>query len=253
MTAATSHIRTTHPTFHPFEASFGTRGLESLIPHATLHAGDSHSVCTTCSAILPSLAAAESHLLSTPVHAAAVAVALRERGTNALHTMLPSVRVAVRDPPPDAPLSLAPCSPPAVARVNNWIYGANPSFVSPPLPVITMCQEQLTDAQTIGGSPAQLPVVPDGGPILLRILLGPRSGGTLQVERDTVHARLAGLLEAALPRTLQWAGVVAAGMRFVYASRKMAGGAAEILVRGEREWRRLMGDVVDGGRADWVA
>lgn len=51
---------------------------------------------------------------------------------------------------------------------------------------------------------------------------------------------------------VDWHRRVEAGMEVRFASMKMQGRAARMVVCGETEWKRVMGDVVKGGSVEWA-
>lgn len=97
--------------------------------------------------------------------------------------------------------------------------------------------------------PAQAPRV--GGKVTLRALLGEDDGVAITIPRCTRLAALPGLLMEKM-QGVDWFQRVEAGMEVRFASVKMQGRAAGMVVRGEAEWRRVMGDVVKGGSVEWA-
>lgn len=89
------------------------------------------------------------------------------------------------------------------------------------------------------------------GKVTLRALLGEDDGVAITIPRTTRLDAVPGMLMRKMDG-VDWYGRVAAGMEVRFASVKMHGRAAMMVVRGEMEWVRVMGDVVKGGSVEWA-
>lgn len=97
----------------------------------------------------------------------------------------------------------------------------------------------------------EAPREPAGGKVTLRALLGEDGGIAITIPRTTRLDDVPGLLLRKMDG-VDWYDRVAAGMEVRFASVKMHGRAAMMVVRGETEWKRVMGDVVKGGSVEWA-
>lgn len=236
-----THLRTHHPIYERVHDSFGTIGLERIIPRAILHPttaalhpgnGAIHPVaivCLLCNLALPTVSAAEAHLLATRVHDDQVAAKRAVSGKHGLHTLLQRMRIV-----PVAEGAAAAAAP-VLDRMN---HDANPN------PNQDQNQHQNPD-------PAPPAATIPKGKLTLRALLGETRGAVITLPRTTRLAALPGLLLHKLPG-VDWHARVAAGMKLRYASVKMGGGTARMDVRDEADWKRVVRDAKRGGSVEWA-
>lgn len=111
--------------------------------------------------------------------------------------------------------------------------------------------------ESVLDAPTQILVVQPAAPpvirskVTLRALLGEDQGVAITIPRSTRLADVPGLLLRKMAG-VDWHRRVDAGMEVRFASVKMEGRAARMVVRGETEWKRVMGDVVKGGSVEWA-
>lgn len=228
MQESITHLRTHHPVYERVHESFGTIGLERIITRAILHPttsalhpgnGSIHPVaivCLLCNLALPTISAAEAHLLTTPVHADEVATKRAISGKHGLHTLLQRMRIV--------PVSEGA---PVIAATSPTLLDVMKPTPTAPAPIILK------------------------GKLTLRALLGETGGAVISIPRTTRLAELPGLLLYKLPG-VDWHSRVAAGMMLRYASVKLDGGTARMDVRNEADWKRVMTDAKRGGSVEWA-
>lgn len=261
MNRATTHLLTEHPAYEQILRDFGTHGIESLITRARLLPAPAGSpdprvhVCLECCALMPTVSAAETHLVETAVHAEAVAAQRASHGDLSLRYLLPEMRI-VRDVNDRAPWQRG--APQVHVQAAAQLHAPHDQDVVPQQhdqaapPAQIDVQDLLPPPQQHAYGPVvqRTPRLPSGK-VTLRVLLADNGGHAFLVPRLTPFAMLPELLRHRMPNlAYDWEQEMER-MTVRYASIKHGGQTAGIRVRGEGEWRRVMRDAVRGARVEW--